>query len=321
MWKDTTRWKEVDQTKTPWGWATWQLELIQKVVWISGLVVRACQILALALWFRREERTNWGKISRASLTVRIFSWGTKLKRDWERSTGENRKDSPHCNALICSTLQLPRSEVTHQISVHKRENMSIILVTTVSVCVTIWERFIKCCCCRQHKNDWRSANNNTPTQWMLFHSNADFRMSTMLIDMYHISRITYITISLQCVCVSMHPIFESMNDALTTSYDWIPIQCWLPHVNHAHWYVSRITYIKISYHCVCVRVSMHPRFESTNDVLTASPFNAHFPMSTILDACVRQKYKMIDNTTCTSVEMCITNREKSSVQMLLSIDR
>ena len=56
--------------------------------------------------------------------------------------------------------------------------------------------------------------------------------------------------------------------------------------------------------CVCV----NPRFESTNDVLTASPFNAHFPMSTMLDACVRQKYKMIDNTTCTSVEMYITGR-------------
>ena len=40
---------------------------------------------------------------------------------------------------------------------------------------------------------------------MLFHSNADFRMSTMLIDMYHISRITYITISLQCVLCQCIP--------------------------------------------------------------------------------------------------------------------
>ena len=87
-----------------------------------------------------------------------------------------------------------------------------------------------------------------------FLSNAGFRISTMLIDMYH----------------------ESRTSKLVTT--------------------------------VCVCVWMHPRFESTNDVLTASPFNAHFPMSTMLDACVRQKYKMIDNTTCTSVEMYITGR-------------
>ena len=66
-----------------------------------------------------------------------------------------------------------------------------------------------------------------------FLSNAGFRMSTMLIVMYHISRTSkLVTTVCVCVCVCV-----CVNACQVRVYEWcshsFPIQCSLPHVNHA----------------------------------------------------------------------------------------
>ena len=113
-------------------------------------------------------------------------------------------------------------------------------------------------------------------------------------------------------CKQQHP--DSMNA--------VSFQCWLPYVNHAHWYVSHITYHVHHNQLVCnVCLCQCIPASSLRMMLSQLPMigflsNAGFRMSTMLiDMYHVSRTSKLVTTVCVCVSQCMPG---SSLQMMFS---